>query len=240
MIVQWLLASIKSGSTLLNWLIWYWKLDWNSNDSLWVLNWTDTSITYSAGNGKIVEWAGLNWTTSKIVIPDSASFKVTTEFTINAWMKSSDTVWQWVVFSYLNTDSGAWWPYGGYFLRYNANKLNTIVTRYNTPSGAVDLIATWTTNICDWNWKMVTVIYDGINVKTYINWTLETTTAYTQTITYVTPNNYPRIWVWINDRIAPSNFFNGAIDEVWVWNRWITGAELTALYNSTAGISYPF
>lgn len=34
--------------------------------------------------------------------------------------------------------------------------------------------------------------------------------------------------------------FTGAIDEMGVWNRIITESEITALYNSGAGLSYPF
>ena len=35
-------------------------------------------------------------------------------------------------------------------------------------------------------------------------------------------------------------FLNGTLDEVGVWNRALSGAEVTALYNSGAGIAYPF
>lgn len=238
MIIQWLLASIKANSTLLNWLVWYWNLNWNSTAQVW-WNWTDTAITYSAWNWKIIQWAGLNWTTSKIVIPDSASYKVTTWFTINAWIKSSDTTGIGVVFSYLNTDNTTWLPYAWYFLRYQANKLNIIVSKNNSPSWAVDIDVSWTTNICDWTWKMLTVIYDWVNIKTYINGTVETTTAYTSTITYCA-NNYPRIWSWMTDRLWELQFFNWAIDEVWVWNRGITWTELSELYNAWNWKTHPF
>lgn len=223
---------------LTNWLIAYHKLDWNSIASVgW--NGTDTSITYSVGNGKIVQWAWFNWSASLISIPDSASYKVTTEFTMNSWIKSSDTTWTGMIFSCINTDFSSWLPYAWYCYRYSANKLNTLVTKNNSPSAAIDVNDTWATNICDGTFKMVTVIYDGTNIKSYVNWTLETTTAYSSTITYLT-NNYPRIWCWTSDRVWTTNYFNGAIDEVWVWNRWITGAELTELYNSWNWLAYPF
>jgi len=35
-------------------------------------------------------------------------------------------------------------------------------------------------------------------------------------------------------------FLNGTLDEMGVWNRALSGAEVTALYNSGAGIAYPF
>lgn len=36
------------------------------------------------------------------------------------------------------------------------------------------------------------------------------------------------------------NFMNGQIDELGLWNRRITDAEITSLYNGGAGLSYPF
>mgnify|MGYP001066256040 CR=1 FL=1 len=37
-----------------------------------------------------------------------------------------------------------------------------------------------------------------------------------------------------------TNFFNGLIDEVGVWDRILTTAEITARYNGGAGLTYPF
>ena len=35
-------------------------------------------------------------------------------------------------------------------------------------------------------------------------------------------------------------FMNGAIDEVGFWSRWLSNAEIAALYNGGAGLAYPF
>ena len=39
---------------------------------------------------------------------------------------------------------------------------------------------------------------------------------------------------------ANEGFFDGIIDEVGIWSRVLTGAEVTTLYNSGNGIQYPF
>src|SRR5262249_31508245 len=36
-----------------------------------------------------------------------------------------------------------------------------------------------------------------------------------------------------------THYFNGAIDEIGVWNRALTSTEITNLYNSGAGLAYP-
>ena len=66
------------------------NLNWNSNDSISANNGTDTSITYSAWNGKIIQWAWFNGSTSIIKLP-ATSIRPTGNFTVNAWIKTSTT-----------------------------------------------------------------------------------------------------------------------------------------------------
>jgi hypothetical protein len=42
------------------------------------------------------------------------------------------------------------------------------------------------------------------------------------------------------DVLNPSNCTSGLIDEVGIWSRALTGAEVTSLYNGGAGLQYPF
>lgn len=39
---------------------------------------------------------------------------------------------------------------------------------------------------------------------------------------------------------TPSDFLGGIVDEVGYWSRLLTGAEITSLHNSGAGLAYPF
>ncbi len=39
---------------------------------------------------------------------------------------------------------------------------------------------------------------------------------------------------------SPNGYMNGNIDEVGFWNRWLSNSEILLLYNSGAGLSYPF
>ena len=40
--------------------------------------------------------------------------------------------------------------------------------------------------------------------------------------------------------VIPAKFLNGSLDEVGIWERELTAAEVTELYNSGAGLAYPF
>ena len=66
-------------------LVSYYKLDGNSTDIVGAKNGTDTSITYSIDNGKIVQGAGFNGSSSKIDV--SLPLNLNNNFTINLWMK---------------------------------------------------------------------------------------------------------------------------------------------------------
>lgn len=71
-------------------LVSYWRMEANSNDSKGANNGTDTTITYSAGNGKFGQGAGFNGTSSFIAIADHASLDITGALTITAWVKPND------------------------------------------------------------------------------------------------------------------------------------------------------
>ena len=79
-------------------LISYWKLDGDSTDATGNGNTgSDTAITYNAGNGKIVQGAGFNGTTSKIVL--STNIVMPTNLTFSSWLKSADLVNSQIIFA---------------------------------------------------------------------------------------------------------------------------------------------
>lgn len=42
------------------------------------------------------------------------------------------------------------------------------------------------------------------------------------------------------DSTSNRRYMNGAVDEAGFWNRWLSNAEIAALYNGGAGLAYPF
>lgn len=68
----------------------YWRLEGNSNDASGRgHNGTDSSITYSTGNGKFNTGAGFS--SSSITIPASGDFNFTDKFSITFWAKTNAT-----------------------------------------------------------------------------------------------------------------------------------------------------
>ena len=102
---------------LLNNLVSYYKCDtnWSFPDAHWSNNWTINWATYTA-SWKINGWYSYA-TNDYVSMTDDASFKMTTSFTVSAWIKSTDTTNVQCIFSYLNTDSANSSSYWWYLLR---------------------------------------------------------------------------------------------------------------------------
>ena len=220
----------------------YYKLDGNSNEAVGgTLNGTDTAITYSAGNGIIVQGAGFNGTTSKIVFTDNASFKPTGNFSVNMWLKmnSNGTGGTLGLFqSYAQPGTVAGFAIEQYNttnkLRFYSGK-NTGVTLGTdfqdlTSASAISSAA----------FQMWTMVYNGSNLLIYLNGnsTPDASVAWTNGPAYAA-TNYVRMGC--ADTAGTDGSFNsGAIDEVGLWSRALSTSEISQLYNGGAGFQYPF
>ncbi len=78
-------------------------------------------------------------------------------------------------------------------------------------------------------WVYLTVVYDGANIKLYINGVLvksDTETA--------TPNTSGTQPLYVGSSRTPGSFFPGSIDEVRVYNRALSPDEIKRLYRQTS------
>ena len=79
-------------------------------------------------------------------------------------------------------------------------------------------------------WTHVAGSYDGQNLKVFINGVEQNSVAFQGSI--VTSPNYPLTIGKLSDPVqAASRFFNGKIDEVRIWHRALTAAQLMANMN---------
>lgn len=85
-------------------------------------------------------------------------------------------------------------------------------------------------------WHMITVVLgtDG-KIKAYKDGTL----VFTGTSVLTAWSTGLRLGNSTNNGSFP-RYFDGAIDEVGIWSKALTGAEITSLYNAGAGLAYPF
>lgn len=83
-------------------------------------------------------------------------------------------------------------------------------------------------------WHLCIGIYDGTNAQTQVDNGAVTSTAHS---TDAPDGTSP---LHISHRGDAAGYWNGRIDEVYIWKRALTLGERTELWNGGAGLSFPF
>src|SRR6185503_5072272 len=172
-------------------------------------NGTVSGATWTIGRfGNALSFDGVNdWVT----VPDSSSLDIT-RMTLEAWVypTTSNAIWRTVVFKEQSGDL----VYGMY-----------AQTSTNQPSGHAyvggsDRVARGGTALPANQWSHLATTYDGSAVRLYVNATLVATTTIAGSL--ATSTGVLRIG---GNNIWPE-FFQGRIDEVRVYNKALTAAEI--------------
>src|SRR5262245_20478055 len=185
----------------------------------------------SSGNGNVGSLTGATWTTlgrygnalsfnganSVVRVADSASLDLTTGMTLSAWIQptASQSGWKTILqhetdadfLNASNTD-GPLRPAGGGTLGAN--------TQYLSGPTANPVNA----------WTNVALTYDGATLRLYVNGTQVSTRAASGAIQ---TTNSP---LWIGGNSPYGEYFQGLIDEVRVYNRALTAAEVQSDMNA--------
>lgn len=228
----------NSYPTLTNNLKNYYKMDELTN------NVSDSSMgnnklvmygTINSDSGKILTSRG-NYTNSNYFDGSYGYFSDLTSFTISTWIKPNTafinmSTHQQRFLSYDNSGAGtcdmafAYYENTGSFL-FNVNNagLPMINSSYNLRPSVN-------------TWYFLTGTYNATskNMTIYVNGVAGTPYTYNQASCSFA-SNYLRVgWKY---NIA--NSLNISLDEIGVWDRALSSSEITQLYNSGNGLSYPF
>lgn len=219
-------------------LIEYWKLDGNSN-GIFGYNGTDTNITYSAANGKLIQGAGCNGSSSNIDVGTTSTFSFiqnTAIFTISFWAKTNNyTLAQQRIIGNTVTSSEK----GFYILQSSTGNITLqVFIGDSNPNTLVNY--TGTSYFTDNNWRFVTVVCNKTanSVQWYRDGVSFGSSGTVGTTTTGSSNRTLKIGV-INGA-ALANYYNGALDEVGIWNRALSADEVKDLYLNGNGSQYPF
>jgi len=196
-----------------------------------------TQIYDSSGNNYNGKWSGTlgsQWTTGKIGNAGNFSSNTYTsmllafnvaDVTISAWFKTTSNS-EFIFYTQSNNPL-VYMEVGPTTAGGTANKL---VSYFRTNSGSV-LVASGATTINDGNWHFGVIVRNATTqtVKIYVDGSLDSTTSYTDTGAITTSS------------AALSGLtysFSGSIDEVGVWSRALSAAEISTLYNSGNGNAF--
>ncbi|HSX42846.1 MAG TPA: LamG-like jellyroll fold domain-containing protein [Candidatus Saccharimonadales bacterium] len=175
--------------------------------------------TFAAG--KTGTGLGLDGTNDYLNVPNSTGLDISgSNLTIDMWLNPTAITGDRVVY-------GKFWsttmtsPYYQYGLELQAGKP---VFQIGTASGV--LSANMGTALTASQWSHLAVVFNGVQVQFYLNGTLKTTVPLTATIT--ARGNAFRLGADSNTQ----QFYKGTMDDVRVYNRALTAAEITTDMNT--------
>jgi hypothetical protein len=207
-------------------LVGWWKMDGNAKDfTPYSNNGTVTGATSVADRkGKANSAYSFDGSTSVINAGNAASLNMgTSDWTTSAWIKSSNaTTVQYI----LNKRAGG--PSVGYNLTLSS--AGKLLARFDTATSAVSVTANGTAVIADGTWHLVTATYQRSgNLTIYVDGVANGSVSIAA---YAADNIVTTNPLYIGeDTYSHTSFFNGSIDDARVYQRAISAAEVSALYN---------
>ncbi len=158
-------------------------------------------------------------TDDSVDLNQSSTLKPTTALTVSAWVRRTGTLTN---FKGIVTSPETATDVGGYLL--TGMNTNVIRASIDTNGSGGWASADSTTVLALNTWYLVTETWDGTNVRIYINGSLEATTA-AASIGYGTTTKNAEI-----GRYRTYGNWPGNIDDVRIYNRALSAAEIKALY----------
>lgn len=207
-------------------LVSWWSLDEASGtryDSHGTNHLTDNNTVGSATGkvGNAASFVAANSESLSIVDNASLSMGAGVRLTIAAWVHATSLAFE-------NNIVAKRTGHLEYYLRVRNNRFDFEVSATGaTPVYTVVGANTITTGV----WYFVVAGYDGTNLFLSINDGALRTTAYIGDIFDGTSS-------FVVGSRGTNDYWTGEIDEVAIWKRALSSAEITELYNSGAGVSY--
>jgi hypothetical protein len=154
----------------------------------------------------------LDGVSGRVTVPHVAAYNITAAITIEAWMRpDAITLTRWIMNK------------GTYYYMYILN--STIVFGVHTPAGYLFLQST---NITVGAWQHFVGTYNGTTLVLYRNGVNITQAAATGAI------DQTAVALEIGSNNGASNFFDGKLDEVALYNKALTAAQALAHYQRGA------
>jgi len=171
--------------------------------------------------GKVSQGFSFNGSGGYVSIPDSPTLdSFSNRLTVEFWFRPNST-----------NANGTWSAIvakGGTSWRVQGTSGAKTLTFSATGTSGGDM--TGTRNVNDGLWHHAAGVYDGTNMFLYVDGTLDVSKA---AAGLIAQNDYPMaIGANANLAAGTSYFFNGAVDEVTLYNRSLSASEIATIYNA--------
>ena len=153
-----------------------------------------------------------------IRINDSSSLDIVDQITISAWIKKDINV-----------------PWASIITKSNDDGENNYSLHNNTDGGIVFTSSSWVETaesaftIPNSEWHMVTLTWDKNNIKYFVDGTLDVDSTTPLNMQFTT-NDAP-LYIGV-DLPYDDEFFNGTIDDLFLYNRALSDTEIATLYDN--------
>lgn len=206
----------------------YYRFEDNLVDSIGTYNGTGTSVSYVTGKNNKALYCNNGYST--IANNGQGNFNIQT-FSIACWVKVTFVAGNYrIIWSYDYTSHAG--PLYAQHLRIERGT-GQVMFGWNVGGTYKQFFTDLPYYLSDGVFGHIVVTHEsGVAVKLYVNGSLaKTDTTNVGTITYYNQE----VWIgrsnWMTDLLT-------TIDEVGFWNRALSQAEVTTLYNAGAGIYY--
>jgi len=198
-------------------LVSYWNLDANYNDVLGINNGTPTGTNNATGiSSGAMRFDGVD---DYISATDDNSLDITSEITLSAWIYPLELANSQVIIQKGDGDVS----YNYYMRASSDGSLKFISSGGASNDSSAGLISAN-------QWHHAVITFDGTNVRYYVDGAFDSSDG----AAWGSANANPLYIGW--DAFgAGSNYFNGSIDEVLIYNKTLSAAEVQDLYK--AGLS---
>ncbi len=169
--------------------------------------------------GKIGRALGFDGATSYVSVPNSASLNPV-NVTVSAWAKSNTSTWN--NYGFIVSKRNV------YIIHPTQNATSVLFYIYTTVWTAIS--CTPSTPITNWN--LYTMTWNGTNLTAYINGAQCNTSVVAGPI-----NTSSTDELNIGKDFGQARYFNGAMDDVRIYNRALTSSEILDLYKVGGGSS---
>ena len=172
--------------------------------------------------GAAVNFDGVN---DHVLVPHSASLNLTTAMTLEAWVNPSVALSNWKAILQKEQDT--------YFLTASSDQQNRPASGFTLSTGVCCPFVYATSALVPTTWTHVAATYNGAQIQLYINGVPVSSTPATGSIqTTTTP-------LRIGGNTYATEFFQGMIDELRIYNRALTAAEILSDMNTPIGPQGP-
>jgi len=192
----------------------------NGNAGTWAGTTSGNNSTYYTG-GKVGTYAGnFNGSNDYVNLGNPTALQVTSSLSVVAWVNQSAVV------SFGNVMVGNYWSGSGAFVVQDYGSNNMLCSYL----GNTKTVATPTNSFNTGIWYYIGCTYNGSTITTYINGVNSGSIAATGTLS--NSSGYPW-YIGTEGSVGfQTGFFHGSIDDVRIYSRALSPAEVMALYTA--------